>query len=149
VPWLGRRLSCRSPQRRVYVLDLLATFAQGLAGSGWRQLVGIGLYSLLVWASFALSAWFLFAAFALPLSLLAAFLLQVIVALSLLIPSAPAFVGTFHLAAMFTLGYLGADTGVAGSYAMLLWLLSLVISTGFGLLAMALEGLNFKQLGQV
>jgi uncharacterized protein (TIRG00374 family) len=148
-PWLRRLTFFLSPSRRDGLMALLASFAQGLAMGGWRQLSGIGLYSLLIWSSFALSVWSLFAAFSLELGLPAAFLLEAIVALSLLIPSAPAYVGTFQLAAMFTLGYLGADTGAAGSYALLLWLISFVVSTGFGLLALALEGMTFKELTKI
>ncbi|MDR1397060.1 MAG: flippase-like domain-containing protein [Desulfarculales bacterium] len=148
-PRLRRLTSFLSPSRQDSLIALLDSFAQGLAMGGWRQLGGIGLYSLLVWISFALSAWCLFAAFSLELGLMAAFLLEAVVALSLLIPAAPAYVGTFQLAAMFTLGYLGADTGAAGSYALLLWLISFVVSTGFGLLALSLEGVTLKDLTKI
>ena len=51
----------------------------------------------------------------------------------MLIPAAPAFVGTFHLAAAATLAFMGANPGVAGSYAMVLWLNHFVSTTLLGL----------------
>ncbi|MCB2185132.1 MAG: flippase-like domain-containing protein [Deltaproteobacteria bacterium] len=115
------------------ILSAVDTFADGLAMSRARDIVWVAVYSLLVWGGLALWAWSLFPAFGLHLPLLAGVLLEVVVSLALLIPSAPAFVGTFHLAAAATLSFMGANGGVAGSYAMALWMVHFVISTLVGL----------------
>jgi uncharacterized protein (TIRG00374 family) len=146
VPFFRKITRFWGEKRQSSLVGMLESFARGLAITGWRQLLEIAIYSLLVWVSFAMSALCLFPAFGLDLNLLAAFLLQAIIALSMLIPSAPAYAGTFQLATVFTLDYLGADTGVAGTYAMLLWFISFAVSTSFGLVMLWWEGLSFKDL---
>ena len=127
-------------------LEMVAAFADGLALSRPRDLVGIITHSLLVWIFLGLYAWSLMPAFGLNLGPLAGLLMEVVVALALLIPSAPAFLGTFHLAAAFTLGYMGADAGVAGSYAMVLWLVHFVCTTLIGAWCLWREGLGWRTL---
>lgn len=145
VPFILRLTGFLSPSRQGKLLLLLQSFARGLA-VGKKQLLGICVYSLLTWVSFSLGAYFLFPAFKLELGIQAALLLQCIITLSMLIPSAPAYVGTFHLAAVFTLSYLGANTGVAGSYSMLLWLISIICSSLPGIIMLGREGLNLKEV---
>ncbi len=128
------------------ILEMVAAFADGLALSQARDLVGIIIHSLLVWVFLGLYAWSLMPAFGLSLGPLAGILMEVVVALALLIPSAPAFLGTFHLAAAFTLGYMGADAGVAGSYAMVLWLVHFVCTTLIGAWCLWREGLGWGAL---
>lgn len=122
------------PQRLVTkALEMAASFADGLEVASARDTLWVIGHSLVTWLFLGLWAWSLFPAFDLRLGLLAGLLLEVVVALALLIPSAPAFLGTFHLAAAFTLGYLGTSTGVAGSYAMMLWLVQFVLTNLLGL----------------
>jgi len=128
------------------LLEMVAAFADGLALARARDLVGIIVHSLLVWVFLGFYAWSLMPAFGLSLGPLAGILMEVVVALALLIPSAPAFLGTFHLAAAFTLGYLGADAGVAGSYAMVLWLVHFVCTTLVGAWCLWREGLGWRAL---
>lgn len=129
-------------------LSMAASFADGLALASRRDLLGVLLHSLLTWVFLGLWVWSLFPAFDLDLGIMAGLLLEVVVALALLIPSAPAFLGTFHLAAAFTLGYLGAGTGVAGSFAMVLWLVQFVITSLLGLYFLWREGLGWRALSQ-
>ena len=128
------------------LLEMVAAFADGLALSQAKDLVGIIAHSLLVWVFLGFYAWSLMPAFGLSLGPLAGILMEVVVALALLIPSAPAFLGTFHLAAAFTLGYMGADAGVAGSYAMVLWLVHFVCTTLVGAWCLWREGLGWRAL---
>jgi uncharacterized membrane protein YbhN (UPF0104 family) len=127
-------------------LEMAGSFADGLALSRAADLLHIVLHSLMTWGFLGLYAWSLFPAFGLGLGVMAGMLMEVVVALALLIPSAPAFLGTFHLAAAFTLGYLGADAGQAGSYAMVLWLVHFVSTTGIGLVLLWRQGLGWGAL---
>ncbi|CAO0820169.1 membrane hypothetical protein [Desulfarculales bacterium] len=145
---LGWLASCLRPLperlgRRA--LEMAGFFADGLALARRRDFLAVVLHSLLTWTFLGLWAWSLFSAFDLGLGLMAGLLLEVVVALAL-IPSAPAFLGTFHLAAAFTLGYLGAGTGVAGSYAMVLWLVQFVLTNLLGLYFLWQEGLGWRTL---
>lgn len=130
------------------LLRLLEEFSQGLSVVSPRDLVFVGLYSLLTWVFLGLWAWSLFPAFDLTLGPMAGMLMEVVVALALLIPSAPAFLGTFHLAAAATLGFMGADAGVAGSYAIALWLVHFVTTTVAGLYCLWRQGLSLRALGR-
>ncbi|MFH1033740.1 MAG: lysylphosphatidylglycerol synthase transmembrane domain-containing protein [Pseudomonadota bacterium] len=143
--WCLRPLP-RGLDRRV--LEMAASFADGLEVARARDILWVIVHSLLVWLCLGLWAWSLFPAFDLRLGLLAGMLLEVVVALALLIPSAPAFVGTFHLAAAFTLGYLGASTGVAGSYALVLWLVHFVTTNLLGLYFLWRQGLGWRGLSR-
>ncbi len=127
-------------------LNMAGSFADGLSLTRATDLLWIVAHSLLTWVFLGLYAWSLFPAFGLKLGLMAGLLMEVVVALALLIPSAPAFLGTFHLAAAFTLGYLGADAGQAGSYAMVLWLVHFVSTTGIGLALLWRQGLGWRAL---
>ena len=134
---------------REKIIGILDSFTAGLAvASPWDLLWVIG-SSIGVWLLLGLWAWSLMPAFGLKLGPMAGILMEVVIALALLIPSAPAFLGTFHLAAAATLGFMGADGAVAGSYAMVLWLVHFVITTIIGLIMLWRQGLGLKDLGRV
>lgn len=128
------------------VLGMLDAFADGLALARPLDLLWISLTSLGVWLALAAWAWSLFPAFGLDLSFMAGILMEVVTALALLIPSAPAFVGTFHLAAAASIAFMGAPVAVAGSYAMVLWIVHFVVTTLVGLYYLWREGLGWKAL---
>lgn len=129
---------------RERLLSMADAFADGLAVSRASDLLFVAFYSLLTWVFLGLWAWSLFPAFGLSLGPMAGMLMEVVVALALLVPSAPAFVGTFHLAAAATLGFMGAPAGVAGSYAMALWLVHFVSTSLLGLFYLWRMGLGFS-----
>ncbi|RJX28124.1 MAG: UPF0104 family protein [Desulfarculus sp.] len=140
---------CLRPVPESLRLRLLAAcdnFADGLAVTRARDLAWIGFYSLLTWGALAVWAWVLILAFGVKLGLMAGVLMEVVLALALLIPAAPAFVGTFHLAAAATLAFMGADPGVAGSYAMVLWLNHFVVTTLIGIYYLWRLGLGWGAL---
>ncbi|MCF8031583.1 MAG: flippase-like domain-containing protein [Desulfarculaceae bacterium] len=122
------------------------SFADGLALARVGDLIGIGVYSLLTWLTLALWAWLFMLAFGIHLDFMAGVLMEVVLALALLIPAAPAFVGTFHLAAAATLAFMGANPGVAGSYAMVIWLDHFVSTTLLGIYYLWRLGLGWGTL---
>ncbi len=128
------------------LLNILDAFAEGLTLSRASDLGFIALYSLGVWVCLGLWAWSLFPAFDINLGIMTGVLLEVVVALALLIPSAPASLGTFHLAAVATLAFMGAPAGVAGSCAMALWLVHFVITNLLGIYYMWRLGLKWSVL---
>ena len=134
---------------REKLIGILDSFACGLTVASPRDLFAVIVSSIGVWLTLGLWAWSLMPAFGLHLGPMAGILMEVVIALALLIPSAPAFLGTFHLAAAATLGFMGADGAVAGSYAMVLWLVHFVTTTVIGLLLLWKQGLGFKDLSRV
>jgi len=141
--WLLRPV----PERfSVKLLEAVDSFADGLALARARDLIWIGVYSLCTWLSLALWSWLFILAFGIDLGYMAGVLMEVVLALALLIPAAPAFVGTFHLAAAATLAFMGANPGVAGSYAMVLWLNHFVSTTLIGIYYLWRTGLGWGTL---
>jgi uncharacterized protein (TIRG00374 family) len=127
-------------------LGMLDAFADGLALARPLDLLWIGLTSLGVWLALGAWAWCMFPAFGLSLGFMAGLLMEVVMALALLIPSAPAFIGTFHLAAAATLSFMGASGAVAGSYAMVLWMVHFVSTSAMGLYYLWRQGLGWRAL---
>ncbi|KIX13428.1 lysylphosphatidylglycerol synthase transmembrane domain-containing protein [Dethiosulfatarculus sandiegensis] len=126
------------------ILTMVDAFADGLAVTRAKDLLFVAIHSLLVWFCLAFWAWSLLFAFGISMSPMVGLLMEVVVALALLIPSAPAFLGTFHLAAAATLSFVGADPAQAGGYAMLLWLIHFVVTTLVGLYFVWRMGLGWK-----
>jgi len=141
--WLLRPLPERFSAKLLNAAD---SFADGLALARARDLAWIGFYSLCTWVVLALWAWMFILAFGINLGFMAGVLMEVVLALALLIPAAPAFVGTFHLAAAATLAFMGANPGVAGSYAMVLWLDHFVSTTVLGVYYLWRLGLGWRSL---
>ncbi len=127
-------------------LGMLDAFADGLALARPLDLLWIGLTSRGGWFVLGAWAWSMFPAFGLDLGLMSGLLMEVVMALALLIPSAPAFIGTFHLAAAATLSFMGASGAVAGSYAMVLWVVHFVSTNAFGLYYLWRQGLGWGAL---
>ncbi len=126
------------------LLGTIDAFADGLATARAGDLAWVALWSLGVWLCLGLWAWSLFPAFGLKLGPMAGILMEVMVALALLIPTAPGFIGTFQAAATAMLLLMGAGAGVAGSYAMMLWLVHFVSTSLMGIWFLWREGLGFS-----
>ncbi|MCB2226494.1 MAG: flippase-like domain-containing protein [Desulfarculaceae bacterium] len=141
--WLLKPVPERFSKKIVSATD---SFADGLAVAKVSDLVWIGFYSLCTWMTLALWAWLFMLAFGISLGFMAGVLMEVVLALALLIPAAPAFVGTFHLAAAATLAFMGANPGVAGSYAMVIWLNHFVSTTLLGIYYLWRLGLGWGAL---
>jgi glycosyltransferase 2 family protein len=76
--------------------------------------------SLLLWTLVSLSAYVLFLGFGFKLSVFNGFAITVIIALGVILPAAPGFIGTFHYACKIGLVAFGVSDADALSYAILL-----------------------------
>lgn len=128
------------------VLGLADAFIDGLAVARAADMLWVVLLSLAIWAAYGLWAWTLLPAFDLALGFWAGALVEVVLALALVIPAAPGFVGTFHVAASASLIFLGVDATVAASYALVLWLLHFVYTCGTGLYYFWRLGLGWRDI---
>ncbi len=94
---LSKRMATR-------VIALARNVLEGLRSlRGWRLLVPAFAWSMGLWILQSLSFWIGFFAFGIELSFVAAMLTAATVALAVAIPSAPGFVGTFHVGASLAL----------------------------------------------
>ncbi len=102
--------------------------------------------SLVLWFNGALSIYVLFQAFDIPLPFGAAAFTAVALALTVVLPQAPGFVGVFHMAIEKTMVLWGLAVTPAKGFAVVLWGVSFLPVTLLGLLALWREGLTLGSL---
>ncbi len=131
--------------------SIFAGFMDGIdAMRSPRRLLSVGALSLLVWGLEAISYFVLTFAFDLPLNLLNRVVLAgtvlVLVNLSIMIPSAPGYIGTVHFVASSTLRLFGVPAEVALAYAIVAHALQYVLVTSAGVVSLGREHLTWRSL---
>ena len=119
----------------------------GLASleTGWRPAVATAL-SVVIWVNGAAAIWTLMGAFNLHLPFAAACFLSLSIALAVVLPQAPGFLGVFQVATQLTLMAWGVEVGAAQGFAIVFWLVSFVPVTTAGLFALWEGGLSLRAL---
>lgn len=102
--------------------------------------------SLCIWLMTGLSNYFMFYAFNMDLSVFHAFALLAIVALGVMIPAAPGFVGTFHYACVLGLTAFGIPKSEAFSYAVAVHFMQMAPVILIGLVLLPFQKLTFGGL---
>lgn len=125
----------RSPRAR----EILANFQNGLVGITRAQIGWAALLSILVWCLEALMIALVLRGFGVVLAPLSMAFVVALVSLMTLLPSAPAFVGTYQFAFAFALGVLGQDdaVGLVAATAVQVAVLAPVTISGMSLLLLA------------
>ena len=98
--------------------------------------------SIVIWLSIGLSAYVLFFSFGFNLSLIKACALTVIIALGVMLPAAPGFVGTYHYACVLGLTFFGVSKPEALSYAVALHFLQFIPIVVLGLLFLPFQKIS-------
>ena len=131
--------------------NLLAKFTEGLMIlREWGSLFKITLLSLFLWWLSVFSYYLAFSAFSLSfLPWSAPYFTLGFVCIGMILPSAPAYIGTFHAAYIFSLTHFyGVDKNTAASLAVIFHLLISLILVIAGLVAIWYEGLKLGQISQ-
>jgi uncharacterized protein (TIRG00374 family) len=116
VAWILRRW----PRAQRRAVAAVGTFTRGLEGVRTpAHAVPLLLWSVAIWALAALSAWAMLRAVNLPLPLVVGWTVLAFVGLGVSIPSAPGYVGVFHVAATWALAIFGVAQATAVGYALL------------------------------
>ncbi len=102
--------------------------------------------SMVLWFNGALSIYVLFQAFDIPLPFGASAFTAVALALTVVLPQAPGFVGVFHMAIERTLVLWGLAVSPAKGFAVVLWGVSFLPVTLLGLVALWREGISLSSL---
>lgn len=131
-PTDGRTRQGRSYRLLVLTRDLLDSLE---AMSRPRVLLAVVAISMLIWAGESGLFYFVLLGFGLDASPALAVVVMAIATLSTLVPSAPGYIGPFHLAAFTAITMLGGTTAQAGSYAVLSHLALWVPTTIAGAIA--------------
>jgi uncharacterized protein (TIRG00374 family) len=101
------------------------------------RLIGVILWSLILWLVNALAFYVAFAAFDIPVSYLGALLLQGLLVLGISLPSTPGFFGPFEAVIVAVLALYGVPKDVAFSYAIAYHITSFIPITLLGLWSLA------------
>ena len=101
------------------------------------RLIGVILWSLVLWLMNALAFYVAFAAFDIPVSYLGALLLQGLLVLGISVPSTPGFFGPFEAVIVAVLALYGVPKDVAFSYAIAYHITSFIPITLLGLWSLA------------
>ena len=126
---------------------LLASFALGLdvLGHGWA-LLAVSALSILDWLVIVASLYFMFLAFDLPLSPVAAFFVTVVMALGVMLPSSPGFVGPYQAATVLGLQVFSVPPSIGLSVSLVSHAIQYVPITLIGLVYFWRENLSFREL---
>jgi uncharacterized protein (TIRG00374 family) len=103
-------------------------------------------HTILIWLFMGISNIFIFFAFGFDLPIYASYILLIVVSISILIPSAPGFIGVYHAGVVFTLSRFGIDTANAVSCALVLHAAQYIPITLMGFYYMKKAHLSLKQL---
>jgi len=142
-----RLLTPAPPPVRRRFLGLFDGFVDGLASvRDPGAVAGAALISLLIWFNGAGAIFVLFKAFSLPLPFGAACFTTVAIAVAVVLPQAPGFLGVFPVAIEKTLMLWSIDPTPAKAFAIVFWAVSFVPVTVVGLAALWREGLSLRGL---
>jgi len=99
--------------------------------------------SVLVWGLIGLSAYILFLGFGFDLSIFNGYAITVIIALGIMLPAAPGFIGTYHMACKIGLVCFGISDADALSYAILLHFFQMIPIVLLGLAMLPFQKISF------
>lgn len=120
------------------VLRLVEGGLQGLTALHQPALtLAVIALTILVWCLYGLSNYLMLLAVGLEGSWPVALLLLVVLQIGIAIPSSPGRIGVVHYLAVLTLGWVGIDQAPALTFAIVIHLISLVIPTLIGVVALA------------
>jgi len=157
----------RHKQRSLAVCNRLERFLPGKAAVRIREMLDqflcgieplrnrghyflVGALSLLIWLCYALCIQLLFHAFAFVgrfhLSWSAALVVMVVTTISVVVPSSPGYVGSFHFLCQLALGLFAIPRGPALSYALVLHAVSVFPYFFLGLFFLAREKISLRSL---
>ena len=138
----------RFPDRIVrYLMEVFTSFADGLKIlPDAKNTIFLALLSILVWLSMGLCIYILFYSFHFDLPLIAAYVVLVLTALGIMAPTAPGFVGNFHLFCVIALTCFGISKTEALSFAILLHFIQVGLVGLMGLAFIPLIKISFFEL---
>jgi uncharacterized protein (TIRG00374 family) len=144
---LARYLFFLPDKTKEFIKDLIVRFSRGLEFlRNFKAVISVTLQTLLIWILMGVANYFVFAAFDFNLPLDAAFVLLVIVSISILLPSSPGFVGVYHVGVVWSLAVYGIEKERALSCAIVLHVVQYLVITIMGFYFLKKEHLSLKKL---
>ncbi len=132
---------------RQHLVTILKDFSDGLVlVKGPAQLVAVIFYSFTLWCLTVFQIYILGLSMGMSLPFLAPFFILVLLCFSVTIPSAPGYIGTFHLACQYGLIFYGFSREKALSMAILLHAAGFIPTIMLGLIVFLLQHASLSAL---
>ncbi len=132
------------------IVDILKDFSKGLVlVKGPFQLLAVIFYSLILWSLTVFQIYVVGLSMGLSLPFWAPFLITVLLCFSVAIPSAPGYIGTFHLACQYGLIFYGFSKEKALSMAIVLHAAGFIPTVILGLTVFLLHHISLRNLTNV
>jgi len=127
------------------IIDILNNFSKGLVLiKGPYQLLAVIFYSFILWGLTVFQVYVIGLSLDMSLPFLAPFLILVLLCFSVTIPSAPGYIGTFHLACQYGLVFYGFSHEKALSMAIVLHAAGVIPTVILGLMIFLLQHISLS-----
>lgn len=131
--------------------DRLVTIIEGIrqglsALQSPVRILGVVLWSLVVWGLSALSFYVMFAAFGIEVSFAGALLMQSLIMFGIAVPSTPGYVGVFEAPIIAVLGLYHVDASLAATYAFTYHITTFIPITLLGAWSVARTNIGLRNL---
>jgi len=144
---VGKALFFVPKKPRHKLITVLDSFSKGLVlVKGPSTLIIVILYSLVLWGLYVAQIYILGLSMGLSLPLMAPFFILVLLCFSVVIPSAPGYIGTFHMACQYGLIFYGFSRTHALSMAIILHAAGFIPTVLLGLLVFSLHHIPLRSL---
>ena len=133
---------------RIRISGILNSFFEGLSIlDNVRRLILVFFLSFCIWLIFSVNTFFIFKALEIDAGLHVALFIVIIVAFAVSIPSAPGYIGTYHLAAQRSLQFwLTESPETLSAFALLAHAVSFIPITIVGLIFLWLGNISFREI---
>jgi uncharacterized protein (TIRG00374 family) len=129
------------------IIDILEGFSNGLVlVKGPSQLLAVIFYSLMLWCLTAFQIYILGVSMGISLPFLAPFFILILLCLSVTLPSAPGYIGTFHVACQYALIFYSFSKEKALSMAIILHAAGFIPTVILGSLLLLLHHFSLRNL---
>jgi uncharacterized protein (TIRG00374 family) len=127
--------------------QLLLKFTTGLrVFRNLKDMLWIVFWSLVIWGILGASNYFILMAFDMHPSFWACFIVLIFVSLTISLPSAPGYIGTFHWACIAALNLYNIPADSAKAFSIILWACQYFPITAIGLFYLKKEHLSLKKV---
>jgi uncharacterized protein (TIRG00374 family) len=128
---------------------MLDGFSKGLVlVKGLSKLIAVIFYSLVLWGLYVVQIYVLGLSMGISLPFMAPFFILVLLCFSVIIPSAPGYIGTFHVACQYGLIFYGFSRGTALSMAIILHAAGFIPTVVLGLLLFLLYHIPLRSISE-
>ncbi len=146
-------LLARTPRLKDTAEKIVRSFAQGLdVLADVRLLVAISAFAIIIWVGYAFFYWIAIMAFPAPggggiqIGLLGGMFILGAIALGVLIPSSPGFVGTFQIACITALTAMGVESATAESFAIVIHIMQFIPITLVGIIYLYAQNFTLRDI---